>query len=247
MSEGCTACGHHPDQCEAFIMDMEKELDEACAKLDHHRRVAEERVDAVDRAEKAERNLADLRARAEKVRGVLELIVADLEAPTKCDCAAVDIGVGVMHEPFCGAPDPRSLAKDIRDALALLPGPTSEAPAGKADSAIDTDQGSAAAKQEPHLLARDELLALMDAPHGHHAACARVFRGTATEAVWTCVHQCAEKRAAEAARDRDELGNEIESIHAMLDAHLGIGHDDSPAESLSERVMDLCALLPEST
>ena len=34
--------------------------------------------------------------------------------PTECNCSAPDIGVGVLHEPGCGLPQPKEVAAIIR-------------------------------------------------------------------------------------------------------------------------------------
>ena len=51
-------------------------------------------------------------AHAEAVREEAALVVE--RWPTKCNCSAPDIGVGVLHEPGCGQPNPKEVAAAIR-------------------------------------------------------------------------------------------------------------------------------------
>lgn len=69
-----------------------------------------------------DRRMTALALALDALRGIpdaaaLRRIIAGLEAPPECDCAAVDIGVGVMHEPGCGTTNPKEVAEAIRAAL----------------------------------------------------------------------------------------------------------------------------------
>ncbi len=44
----------------------------------------------------------------------LELAAKVVEKEAGCNCAPVDIGVGEMHEPYCGSVNPCELASAIR-------------------------------------------------------------------------------------------------------------------------------------
>ena len=51
----------------------------------------------------------------QQVEAIRERVVQILETwPKECNCGAIDIGVGELHEPACGLPNPVEIAATIR-------------------------------------------------------------------------------------------------------------------------------------